>query len=55
MKPVDVTLNTYIGYDREINNKNPKFKIVYIVRVLKYKNIFAKRLHSKLVRRSFCD
>ena len=27
---------------QEINNKNPKFKIDDIVRLLKYKNIFGK-------------
>ena len=48
MKPVDVKSNTYIDSSKEINNKDPKFKIGDIVRISKYKNIFA-RLHSKLV------
>ena len=42
MKPVDVKSNTYINFSKEINNKDPKFKIVDIVRISKYKNIFAK-------------
>ena len=42
MKPVDVKSNTYIDYSKEINNKDPKFKIGDIVRISKYKNIFAK-------------
>ena len=42
MKPVDVKLNTYINSSKEINNKDPKFKIGDIVRILKYKNVFAK-------------
>ena len=42
MKPVDVKSNTYIDYGKEINNKDPKFKIADIVRISKYKNIFAK-------------
>ena len=42
MKPVDVKSNTYIDSSKEINNKDPKFKIVDIFRILKYKNIFAK-------------
>ena len=42
MKPVDVKLNTYINSSKEINNKDPKFKIGDIVRISKYKNIFAK-------------
>ena len=42
MKPVDVKSNTYIDSSKEINNKDPKFKIVDIFRISKYKNIFAK-------------
>ena len=42
MKPVDVTLGTYIDSSKEINNEDPKFKIGDIVRISKYKNIFAK-------------
>ena len=41
MKPVDVRSNTYIDYSKEINNKDPKFKISDFVRISKYKNIFA--------------
>ena len=55
MKPIDVKLNTYIDSSKEINNKEPKFKIGDIVRISKYKYIFGKRLHSKFVRRGFCD
>ena len=42
MKSVDVKSNTYIDSSKEINNKDPKFKIGDIVRISKYKNIFAK-------------
>ena len=42
MKPVDVKLITYIDSSNEINVKSPKFKIGNIVRISKYKNIFAK-------------
>ena len=42
MKPVDVKDNTYIDFEKEINNKDPKFKIGDHVRISKYKNIFAK-------------
>ena len=42
MKLVDVKSNTYIDSNKEINNKDPKFKIGDIVRISKYKNIFAK-------------
>ena len=42
MKPVDVKPKTYIESSKEINHKYPKFKIGDIVRISKYKNIFAK-------------
>ena len=41
-KPVDVKSSTYIASSKEINNKDPKFKIGDIVTISKYKNIFAK-------------
>ena len=42
MKPIDVKDNTYINTDKELNNKDPKFKVDDRVRISKYKNIFAK-------------
>ena len=42
MKPVDVKSNTYMNSSKEINDKNPEFKIGDIVRIPKHKNIFAK-------------
>ena len=42
MKPVHVKSNIYIESSKESNTKNPKFKIGDIVRISKYKNIFAK-------------
>ena len=42
MKPVDVKSSTYIDSSKEIDDKDPKFKIGDIVRVSKCKNIFAK-------------
>ena len=42
MKPVDGKPSTYIDSSKEINNKDPKFKIGDIVRISKYENIFAK-------------
>ena len=35
-------MSTYIDSSKEINDKDPKFKIGDIVRISKYKNIFAK-------------
>ena len=59
MKPVDAKDNTYINSmelhsaelrsSKEVNDKDPKFKVGDHVRIWKYKNIFAKRIHIKLV------
>ena len=42
MKPIDVKDDTYINTDKQINNKDPKFKVRDHVRISKHKNIFAK-------------
>ena len=42
MKPADVKNNTCIDFKKEINNKDPEFKVGDHVRIPKYKNIFAK-------------
>ena len=47
MKPIDVKDNTYIDSmelhsKKEVNNKDPKFKVGDHGRISKYKNIFAK-------------
>ena len=42
MKPVDVKDNTYIDFKKEVNDKDPKFKIGDHVRISKQKNVFAK-------------
>ena len=47
MKPVHAEDNTYIDSiesrsSKEVNNKNPKYKLGDYVRISKYKNIFAK-------------
>ena len=39
---IDVKDNTYINADKEINNKDTKFKVGDHVRISKYKKIFAK-------------
>ena len=36
-KPIDVKSNTYIHSSKEINNKDPKFKVGDNVRISKYK------------------
>ena len=35
-------INTYFNSSKEINDKDPKFKIGDIVRISEYKNIFTK-------------
>ena len=42
IKPVDVKSNRYINSSKQINDKDPKFKIDDIVRISKYKNGFLK-------------
>ena len=42
MKPIDVKDNTCINTSKEINSKDPKFKVGDHVRISKYKNISAK-------------
>ena len=59
MKPVDAKDNTYIDSmelysaelrsSKEVNDKDPKFKVGDHLRIWKYKNIFAKRIHTKFV------
>ena len=42
IKPGDLKLSTYIDFSKEVNEKDPKFKIGDTVKISKYKNIFAK-------------
>ena len=42
MKPLDVKSSTYINCSKEIDDEDHKFKTSAIVRILKYKHIFAK-------------
>ena len=42
MKPVDVKDHTYIDFEKEVDDKDSKFKVGDYVRISKYKNIFAK-------------
>ena len=48
MKPVDVKTNTCIDSSKEINDKDPKFKLGGTVRISKYKSVFAKVYTPKL-------
>ena len=42
MKPIDVKSNSYTEYNKESNEKDPKFKVGNHVSISKYKNILAK-------------
>ena len=42
MKPIDVKDNTYINTDKEIKNKDPKFKVGDRVKISKYKTFLLK-------------
>ena len=42
MKPVDSKDNTYIDFEKKVNDKDLKFKIGDHIRISKYKYIFAK-------------
>ena len=53
MKPVDVKTNTYINSSKEVNDKDPKFKIGGTVRISKYKSIFAKVYAANLSQEVF--
>ena len=53
IKSVDIKSNTYINSGKEINNEDPKFKVGNIVRISKYKNIFAKGYVPKWSEKAF--
>ena len=49
MKPVDVKDNTNIDFKKEVNVKDPKFKVRDHVKIFKYKKKFAKRYTKKFL------
>ena len=42
MKPIDLKSNSFVEYNEESNEKDPKLKIGDHVRISNYKNTFAK-------------
>ena len=42
MKPIDVKNNTYINFSKEVNHKDPIFKVGDYVRISKNKNIWKR-------------
>ena len=53
MKPVDVKSSTYIDSSKENNDKDPKFKIVDIVQISDYKNIFFQKVTLQIGPKKF--
>ena len=53
MKPSDDRTSLYIYFDVKNNDKDPKGKVYYHVWISKFKNIFEKRLYSKLIKKGF--
>ena len=43
MKPIDLQDNTYIDFEKKVNDRDPRFKVGDHVRISNFKNIFAKR------------
>ena len=41
-KPIDVTSDSYAEYNKDFNEKDPKFKADDNVTIPKYKNVFGK-------------
>ena len=42
MNPIDVKSDSFVEYNEESNEKDPKFKVGDHVRISKFKNVFAK-------------
>ena len=42
MKPIDVRSDSFVEYNKESTEKDPKFKVGDHVRISTYKNIFGK-------------
>ena len=53
MKPIDVKDNKYINSIKEVNDKDPKFRVGDHVRRSKYKNIFAEGYTGYIGQRKF--
>ena len=46
MKPVDIKDDIYIDFKKEINDKDPKFKVGNCVRIFEYKKFLLKDTHQ---------
>ena len=55
MKPVDVKDNAYIDSNKELNDKDPNFKVGDRIRISKDKNIFATGYTPNWSEEVFCN
>ena len=53
LQPVDVKSSIYIDFIKQNNDKDPKFKIGYIVRISKYKNIVVQKVTLQIGLKKF--
>ena len=53
LQPVDVKSSIYIDFIKENIDKDPKFKIGYIVRISKYKNIVVQKVTLQIGLKKF--
>ena len=51
MKPVDVIVRTLFDSSREINDKDPKFKVGDIVRISKYEHFLQKTMFQIVLKK----
>ena len=42
LRIIYIYIYIYINFEKEVNDKDPKFEVGDLVRISKYKNIFAK-------------
>ena len=55
MKPVAVKPITYTDSSKEVNEKDPEFKVGNTVRISEYKNVFSKGYVPNWSDEVFCD
>ena len=55
MKLIDVKLSIYINFNKEKDKEYPRFEVSHHIRILKYKNIFAKGYARNWFEEVFCD
>ena len=53
MKPIDVTSDSYAEYNKDSNEKDPKFKVGDHVRISKYKKTFLLKDTTKISQEKF--